>query len=213
MTEPDDYLLPGDNATELKEAVQRIEEIAKVHAVDPKVGDGLRARAKRTWIAREGVECFICHNELKEYAQVCAVLGHEPMIPQFWWCGYVRINRAMFAVPDYKGLLTYVPVSGGITLKCEDSEGCIIYGYDTNHAWDHEKPGYWTEQTMTDETNRFACALIVATRYETAYLEAPTSEARAQIIELYHAELREHAIEFELTENFGAMINVLFGKL
>jgi hypothetical protein len=209
----DDARSPFSLSEEAEITLDRIAEEAKRREVDPQVGDSLRKLALKTWTAREGVECFIVQNELEGYVRMCALLGQEPSLPQYWWCGYVRMNRAMFAVPGYKGLLTYVPVSGGITLKAEDSEGCIIYGYDTNHAWDHAKAGFWTPETMTEETNRFATGLICAAKYETAYLEARTEKGKAQIIDLFHAELRESGIEFKLTENFGAMLNVLFGKL
>jgi hypothetical protein len=194
---------------------EKIGGIVKERQRDPRVGDYLREHAKGTWTAKDGVECFIVQHELEGFARLCVILGHEPMLPQYWWCGYVRLNQQLFTEMGYDGLLTYVPCPGGITCKAMDSEGCHIYGYDTNHAWDHEKgEGYWTAERMTEETTLFARALVVAAKYEQAYLQADGDcDARAKIIDDYHKALAVDGVTFNLTENFGAMMNALFGRL
>ena len=40
-----------------------------------------------------------------------------------------------------------------------------------------------------------------------------TDEQKAEIIDAYHDSLKTDGIKFELGDNFGAMINVMFGQL
>lgn len=133
-----------------------------------------------------------------------APLGH--------WCGYVRFPARPVAEEGYRGILTYVPVHGGITYAEEDNEG-MVYGFDCAHSGDDSDPEVSDLAWLKAECQRMAQAVSIAAGYEEEYLAGKDDEARAQTLDAYHARLTEEGISFELTGNFGAMINVLTGRL
>ena len=54
--------------------------------------------------------------------------------------GYVVFKKRPTIETGYDGILTYVPVHGGITFACEQKDGTMVYGFDTLHFDSHEKP-------------------------------------------------------------------------
>jgi len=57
-----------------------------------------------------------------------STLGH--------YCGYVRFPKRPVKEKEYGGILTYVPVHGGITYAKESEDGSIVYGFDCAHCDD-----------------------------------------------------------------------------
>jgi len=53
--------------------------------------------------------------------------------------GYVLFKKKPVRENDYNGILSYVPVHGGITLCHHQKEGSV-YGFDTLHYNSHEYP-------------------------------------------------------------------------
>jgi len=54
-------------------------------------------------------------------------------------CGYVRFPERPVKERTYHGILTYVPVHGGITYA-DQKDGGMVYGFDCGHAGDEERP-------------------------------------------------------------------------
>jgi hypothetical protein len=138
------------------------------------------------------------------FSIIRADLGH--------WCGYVRFPARPVAEEGYRGILTYVPVHGGITWAEED-DGGMVYGFDCAHSGDDNDPNVKDVVWVKAECQRMAQAISIAAGYEDEYLAAKDDEARAYTLDSYHARLAEEGMSFELMDNFGAMINVLAGKL
>jgi hypothetical protein len=134
------------------------------------------------------------------------------------YCGYVRFPKRPVREKGYEGILTYVPVHGGITYTKESEDGSMVYGFDCGHCddWSETHPygKKWTLEEVVKETENMATAIQLATKYEKRYLQALTNKGKAKIIDEYHRELKQkHGIAFNLNDNFRAMINVLGGIL
>lgn len=148
-------------------------------------------------------------------------------------CGYCEFKTPPLAQRNYHGIATYIPVHGGITY-CEDGpNGEMLYGFDCAHGDDliHFEPDEMMSRIgrgqppfefkrYPDEWLRRECevmgkCILAAARYEPAYLASDGDpEARARVIDNFHRYLREEALgEFQLTDNFGAMLRLLSGDL
>jgi hypothetical protein len=129
------------------------------------------------------------------------------------YCGYCRFSKRPVQEPKYNGILTYVPVHGGITFVNEDSGG-MVYGFDTSHAGDEDNLELQNPDFVIAEAKRLAQAILVAAKWEPFYLKASETWVRAEVIQGFHDELEEtYGITFTLTNNFGAMIAVICGSL
>jgi len=138
--------------------------------------------------------------------------------PGGYYCGYVRFPKRPVLERGYEGILTYVPVHGGITYAEQSPDGSMVYGFDCSHVDDwtiHSPKGkFWTIREVKEEAEKMAIGIKVVAKYELEYLTASTEEERAKVIDRYHRELREkYGIMFNLRDNFGAMLNVLAGTL
>ena len=138
------------------------------------------------------------------------VLGDEPFMHHY--CGYARFPKRPVREVGYYGILSYVPVHGGITYARQDDEG-MVYGFDCAHAGDEEKSWLKDEAWLMAECERMAFAIQWARWFELPYRMAWSNNLKAKVIGGYHALLRRRGIEFELTDNFGAMLNLLAGDL
>lgn len=127
--------------------------------------------------------------------------------------GYVRFPSRPVKEEGYRGILTYVPVHGGITYAEQSEDGSMVYGFDCAHAGDELNQQLFDLEWVKAECQRLAQAISIAAAYEDEYLEANTNEARAAVIDAYHERLRQENIEFNLHDNFGAMIQVMFGNI
>lgn len=138
-------------------------------------------------------------------------------------CGYARFPRRFVREDGYDGILSFVPVHGGITYARESDDGTMVYGFDCAHSGDappiefaskiglrHRNPGahVWTEDEVHAETERMVRGIAACEPYEERYLLARDGEERAAVIDEYHAALGGG---FDVTDNFGAMIGVLGG--
>lgn len=129
------------------------------------------------------------------------------------YCGYVRFPCRPVKEQDYHGILTYVPVHGGITYARMSDDGSMVYGFDCAHADDENNPDLRDIEWLKTECQRMAQAISIAAAFEDAYLEADGDKSRAVVLDEYHERLALENIEFKLTNNFGAMINAMFGGL
>ncbi len=127
------------------------------------------------------------------------------------WCGYARFPKQPTQESGYSGILTYVPVHGGITYARQDDDGTMVYGFDCAHADDDNNPLLQDLDWLKAECQRMVAAILAAASVESLYLDAKDNPAKADVIDRYHAACQEHGIEFNLQDNFGAMINIMFG--
>ena len=129
------------------------------------------------------------------------------------YCGYVTFPSRFLTERGYDGFLTYVPVHGGITYAEQEDDGPMTYGFDCAHLGDDEDPKVRDMDWLTAECKRMAVGLIMAAEYEKRYLLAVTGEEKAAVIDEYHDALKPFGMVFNVTDNFGSMINLLFGRL
>jgi len=134
------------------------------------------------------------------------------------FCGYVRFPKRPVRERGYEGILTYVPVHGGITYAEGGKDGSMVYGFDCAHLddWSKSNPQgkKWTVEEVEKEVEKMAIGIKLAAKYEKRYLQALTNKGRAKILEEYHNELKEkYGIIFNPNDNVLVALNILFGKL
>jgi len=155
------------------------------------------------------------------------------------WGGYVRFPSKPVQAEDYQGILTWVPVHGGIAYAQAGPDGSMWYGFDCGHADDMLHMSASTFERRLEEVKHGApesrlfdyrprslewlkgqcemmgACLRCAARVEQAYLEAgDDQEKRARILDQMHNYLEAEGLgEFKITENFGALLAILSGKL
>lgn len=142
------------------------------------------------------------YNGRTHYLTIHSHFGH--------YCGYVEFVKKPVIEDSYHGILTYVPVHGGLTYAKPIRDGGMIYGFDCNHLNDELNPALREKKFLKRETEKMGDSIAEAAKWEKEYLVAPTSEAKADIIQKFHESCEE---EFDLSSNLGAMINVLCGTL
>lgn len=130
------------------------------------------------------------------------------------YCGYVRFPVRPVQEPSYNGIMTYVPVHGGITYARSSEDGSIVYGFDCAHADDDKNPELKDIEWLMAECETMAQGIKIATEFEQEYLANDGDDkARADVLDRYHQRMSERGVKFEITDNFGAMINAMFGGL
>lgn len=135
---------------------------------------------------------------------VQAELGH--------FCGYVRLPKRPFREQGYDGILTYVPVHGGITYADESKDGSMVYGFDCAHY--NSGPETKELKWVKAETERLAKMLKLARRFERRYLLAKTNKGKAGVLDAMALALREAGLsDGSVPMSFGTMINILLGSL
>lgn len=136
---------------------------------------------------------------------VCPEGGH--------YCGYVRFNERPVLEEGYAGILTYVPVHGGITYAQEDSQG-MVYGFDCAHLHDETDVRFRDETFLLEECRRLALAIKIAAKWEPAYLSYSTENPwRIHVVDGY---LERLANDFDIQQtkfNFGTVLAILSGQI
>lgn len=171
---------------------------------------------------------LVCHREVGNVELM--VTGHERKNPTWnydktdllpfeeWettqqFNGYCRFKKKPVYECGYNGILSYVQVHGGITF-CEHKNGVSTYGFDTSHAGDEDDPLVRNVEWVEYQCLVMARGIQIAAQFEGDYLRFKGNYCRAEILGKYHVKLqRLISTPFVLSNNFGAMINVLFGKL
>lgn len=134
------------------------------------------------------------------------------------YCGYVRFTKRPVRELGYNGILTYVPVHGGITYANEDKDKTMVYGFDCSHYSDwgiyYQDGKKWSIEEVIEETERMAIAINLIKKYEKRYLRNITNKGKAKVVDEYHKELSDnYKINFDLQDNFGSMLNLLVGSI
>jgi len=123
--------------------------------------------------------------------------------------GYVRFPELPFVAPGLQGIMTYVPVHGGITYFQDWWDGSVTYGFDTGHLVSVENPEIINDiGWMMSETESLGRGIQIAARFEPYYLNATTNERKAVILDRMGKFL-----PMVVTSNLGVMMNLLFGDL
>lgn len=127
--------------------------------------------------------------------------------------GYCRFKRKLVYERGYHGLLAYTPVHGGITYA-HHKMGVSTYGFDTAHLGDDEDPLCKNIEWIEHQAMIMAESVRIAALYERDYLRFKDRYVRVRIIEKYHRHINKVVGQrFNLQNNFGAMINVMFGEI
>lgn len=120
--------------------------------------------------------------------------------------GYVIFPERPVKEDGYSGIVTYVPVHGGITLAQESDHG-FIYGFDTGHYGSELKP------RMDPEWIKRQCAIMIkglrmAAELEDDYLAAGGDNEKKSLI-------CQDLLNLNPDEDlpFGVMLNLLCGNL
>lgn len=138
---------------------------------------------------------------------VCYLVQIKEMLHN---CGYVRFPTKPVKEDGYYGILTYVPVHGGITYA-HQSESGIVYGFDCAHYSDESNPDVRDITWLKSQCHLMVDSITLAAEFEDRYLLASVAnEERANIITEFYEKL---GVEDSMSNNFGAMINVLCGQL
>lgn len=128
--------------------------------------------------------------------------------------GYCAFDKRPVKTESYHGILTYVPVHGGITFAQTQDDGSIVYGFDCAHAGDENSPYVNDLSWMRAEVERMVDGVLAAADFESQFENALDNEAVAAVLDAYHWHLKnEYGIDFDLRDNFGALIGALFGSL
>jgi len=119
--------------------------------------------------------------------------------------GYVRFPKRPTRELGYDGILSYVPVHGGITYA-EKHDGSMIYGFDTLHH-NSEKLPRGDPNWIRDQCVIMVKGILKAAEVEAKYLRCISSRGRAK--------WAEEVLKVQPGEeyNFGTMIKFLSGKL
>jgi len=130
------------------------------------------------------------------------------------FCGYARLPKRPVTEDGYHGILTYVPVHGGITYSHTDDDGSTVYGFDCAHLDDEHDPQLRDVEWLFAECERMARAVLIAGEFEPRYLAETDTDKRAAVLDEFIAACAERAgTEPGAPHNFGTMLNMLFGKL
>ena len=139
-----------------------------------------------------GCVCYLLHT----------TMGHN--------CGYVRFPKKPVKEDGYNGILTYVPVHGGITYAHSNEDG-MVYGFDCAHSGDEDNPDVRDTSWLKGQCRLMVNSIALAAEFEDRYLLATGDNAeRAAIITEFEEKL---GTEVNMSNNFGVMLNVLCGRL
>ena len=136
-----------------------------------------------------------------EYFILRAPLGSQEALN-----GYCVFKKRPTRETGYNGILTYVPVHGGITYAERDKDGSMVYGFDTLHCDSHEKPRTDPEW-IKGQIQVMIAGIRKAAEVEGKYLRCISNKGRAKWAQMVSD------IQREESRNFGVMINLLGGEL
>lgn len=121
--------------------------------------------------------------------------------------GYIIFPERPVLEEESKGILTYVPVHGGITYAEQKSDG-MVYGFDTLHN-DSAKFPRGNKGWIKKQISKMLKGILKAVEVEAKYLSAKTEVAKAKYAQCVLDTDREK----ENHSNLGINLNILAGKL
>lgn len=145
-------------------------------------------RAFEQWEYR-GTVCYL----------VLTSMGHA--------CGYARFPSKPVKEDGYYGILTYVPVHGGITYAEKDDAG-MVYGFDCAHSGDDCDPRTWDTEWLKGQCHVMVDAIIAAATVEDEYLATEDSGERGKLLDRYLEPFGGPDMS-----NSGMLLNLMAGQL
>jgi hypothetical protein len=129
--------------------------------------------------------------------------------------GYVRFAKSPFkAFSGYNGIVTYVPVHGGVTYAERDADGSVVYGFDCNHYNDEGR--IFTKPWLRKECEKMGYCILIAAKYDASYRRFSPKNwlGRSNVlVRMQKAMQRKYPDVAEAELSFGVMINLLTGTL
>lgn len=119
--------------------------------------------------------------------------------------GYVVFPKRPVKERGYDGILSYVPVHGGITYANNDKLG-MVYGFDVLHYNSDDIPKNdmkWTKK----QCKIMIKGILVSSKVEKAYRKGKSNEEKTEYIQ------KVADVNHTNDIGFGAMINLLSGEL
>jgi len=132
--------------------------------------------------------------------------------------GYARFNRRPLYERSYHGIVTYVPAPGGITFAQQYTggifSGTFVYGYDTAHIL-MDGVQYKDVSWHVLRVEYMVDCIKIARRLERQYRDAWKQDDRIRVIQEFarRCELIGHGKKYEITDNYGLMMNLLSGRI
>ena len=140
------------------------------------------------------------------------ILGHEYFIlnhpiekPSL--NGYVRYKKRPVVEGGYSGILTYIPVHGGITYV-DENEGIVTYGFDTGHCDSHEFPTS-SPAWIKEQIEIMIRGIEIARKVEKRYLLAKTQKTKAKYAQMVF----DSSPGNNNSPNLMTMINILVRRI
>jgi hypothetical protein len=163
-------------------------------------------KSRNAWIKDKSVEHGLLDDEHEYWIVPHPMFDRGIGFLEVGYNGYVSFKSKPVKEPDYHGILTYVPVHGGITYAEHDELGSA-YGFDTGHC-DSGKFPIRDLSWIKGQCEIMLNGIRLAATLEDEYLLAEgDNEKRAEICQ------RILDLQPEQMKNFGVMINLLGGKL
>ena len=119
--------------------------------------------------------------------------------------GYVFYPKRPVRETGYDGIISYVPVHGGITYA-DSYKGGIIYGFDTLHC-DSDKFPRTDKAWIKSQIEVIISGIEIAKKVELKYLKALTNRTKAKYADMVLNVQREQG------NNFRVCLNLLSGNL
>jgi hypothetical protein len=193
-----------------------IDLIEKAHPSNGKLDWGRGQEISKRYIFKDG-ELIRSPNEQKridEYPASEAICSGKINGYKYWITnskygglnGYVSFSKQPTIENGYSGILTYVPVHGGITYA-EKKEAGMIYGFDTAHC-DSEKYPRNDKKWIKKQIKKMIDGIKMASKIEKKYLAAKTNKEKAKYAQM----VLDTDQEKENQYNLGIGINILSNK-
>lgn len=196
---------------DLTEAMKRMEKMAQVQ--QECIQQAIKEHGPRNgWIKQEAVQIFEMDGQecwiIKPSTWDSFDMLHERGIALDFhpgYCGYAVFHEKPVKEAEHGGILTYVPVHGGITYTWHDELGSV-YGFDTAHAHSSQVRARDLEW-IRGQINVMVRGILLAAAVEDEYLAAEGDNRK-------RAELVQPILDIAPGPlNFQMMLNLLSGKL
>jgi len=119
--------------------------------------------------------------------------------------GYLVFPKRPVWEKGYWGILTYVPVHGGITYAHEDELG-MVYGFDTLHCDSDQRPRT-NKDWIKEQCEIMLKGILKAKEVESKYLRCVSREEKVKYCQ------QVNDIQPQESRNFGVIVNLLSGEL
>jgi hypothetical protein len=121
--------------------------------------------------------------------------------------GYITYKKRPLKESGYYGIVTYIPVHGGITYTKQEEDGSFTYGFDTSHC-DSMKYPIKDIEWIKGQIKVIYNSIKLCKKLEKEYLlNEGNNEKRAEICQ------KVLDVNKDMETSFGVNIKLLAGKL